>query len=78
MALDRLLQHTRRGSLQVLWDTALAEVEARLSHCEDTPTGMQSSEDRWTCLKFRKFRYHEDLHSPYEGSEPFVCVPPTS
>ena len=46
VALDRLLQHTRRGSLQALWDTALAEVEARLAHCEDTPTGMQSSEEK--------------------------------
>ena len=46
VALDRLLQHTRRGSLQVLWDAALAEAEARLAHCVDTPTGMQSPEDK--------------------------------
>ncbi len=39
VALDRLLQHTRRGSLQALWETALAEADARLARCEDTSAG---------------------------------------
>ena len=42
LALDRLLQHTRRGSLQALWETALAEANARLAHCEDTSAGDSS------------------------------------
>lgn len=39
VALDRLLQHTRRGSLQALWETAFAEADARLTHCGDTSAG---------------------------------------
>lgn len=38
-ALDRLLQHTRRGSLLALWIAALAEANARLAACEDAPAG---------------------------------------
>ena len=45
VALDRLLQHTRRGSLHVLWDAALAEVEARLAHYEDAPPGTHIPKD---------------------------------
>ena len=39
VALDRLLQHTRRGCLQILWETALAEADARLACCTDVPAG---------------------------------------
>ena len=45
VALDRLLQHTRRGSLQALWETALAEADARLAHCEDTSAGDSPGSD---------------------------------
>lgn len=39
VALDRLLQHTRRGRLQALWETALAEADARLTCCEHASAG---------------------------------------
>ena len=61
VALDRLLQHTRRGSLQVLWDTALAEIEARLAQCEDTPAGMQSSEAKLDLPETDHFRTSQNF-----------------
>ena len=39
VALERLLQHTRRGCMQILWETALAEADARLARCFDVPAG---------------------------------------
>ena len=39
VALDRLLQHTRRGCLHILWETALAEANACLARCIDVPAG---------------------------------------
>ncbi len=39
VALDRLLQHTRRGGLQILWESALAETNARLACCAEISEG---------------------------------------
>ena len=72
VALDRLLQHTRRGSLQVLWDTALAEVEARLANCEDTPKGTQSSEAN---LRQRNSDVKE-THAAHLRARGRVCMSP--